>query len=488
MRLLKNYNLINNCIYVVCCILLVNSHYYGVLFIAGNFFFYFAFNQYTLRRLILFFANKKYVLERKKILSFVFINFIIALSLTPFFLITAFKGALVNAEFNTWIPKPGKREFLYGILVLSIYISSKLFIIWANKYRKLDKNKIILLKYAVFLVMFIYFAAYAISISFRNIFHFRYLSICLPFVIAILPIFVFFIFGLKFSISILNFYDFKIIVSFALLSFFSYFINNNWTLFRWGAGDNNVFKQSREYIIKDSKNYTSIAKFNTSGHPLFITANYFYGEEQIQDYSKYNYYDFIYINPGEGNFINGDEILLKNLNNILKIIPGGKGKTIYKIKGESKILDKAYRSNSNGKHIGEITSDTVIKQTFLSNDNNLCAITIMFATFARTNTSSVNLRLYDENDILINEEIIKNETMKDNSYLLYEFAKIEDSRKKKYTLVISSNDAGPGNAVTVWCTDKGSFEGDLFINNQQQADDLCIIPGYMVTDVKKGKS
>jgi len=136
------------------------------------------------------------------------------------------------------------------------------------------------------------------------------------------------------------------------------------------------------------------------------------------------------------------------------------------------------RSSPNGRHIGEITKNTVIKQTFLSNKNNLCAIQIMFATFARSNLSSVSLQLYDENDVLINKETIQSGTMIDNSYLRYKFPNINDSFGKKYTLVVSSNDAAPGNAVTIWCTNGNSFDGNLFINNQQQTDNLCIIPKY----------
>jgi len=137
------------------------------------------------------------------------------------------------------------------------------------------------------------------------------------------------------------------------------------------------------------------------------------------------------------------------------------------------------KGSQNGKHIGEITENVVIKQTFLSNDNNLCAIQILFATFIRTNTSTIDLQLYDENNVLINEETIQSASILDNSYLRYKFAHINDSLGKKYTLVISSKDAVPGNAVTIWCTNGDSFEGNLFINGQQQTDNLCIQLEYI---------
>jgi len=141
--------------------------------------------------------------------------------------------------------------------------------------------------------------------------------------------------------------------------------------------------------------------------------------------------------------------------------------------------DKAYKSRLNDRHVGGITKDVVIKQTFLSNDNNLCGIWIMFAIFPLINsTSTINLALYDENEVLINEETIQSAAMNETAYVPYSFADINNSLGKKYTLVVSSEDAVPGNAVTIWLTNEDSFDGDLFINDQEQEDDLCILLWY----------
>jgi len=478
-HLLKNQNPKNSFIYFIYGMLLVNTHLYGIFLIAGNFFFYFMFNEYTLKRLIYIITSKQYVLERKRILNIILINVFIALSIIPFIIYHVSLIGFVNEGFTSWHPQPGNKGLTYGILVLLIYFFGRIFIILSNKYNIFRKNQSLLIGYSLFLIMFIYLASYLISVFYRNIFHFRYLSICLPLVITVLPIFIFFIVDIKLYRNYSNnLYIIKIIFSFALLAIFSNFISN-WDLF--GRGNNCVFKQSREYIIKDSINYTSTAKFDCSSHPMFIAANNFYGKQQIQEYSKYDTYDFIYINPGEGSFMPKDQILMNNgisLNNVLKIVPGGTGGPIYKIKGESLILDKAYKSSKNGRHIGEITGDTILKQTFVSSNNNLCEIQIMFATFARSNSCSINLQLYDDEDTLIDEKTMSSKEMMDNSYLIYKFDYINDSRNKRYSIVISSKDAVPGNAVTIWCTNKDSFDGDLFINGQQQTDNLCIFIGY----------
>jgi len=140
--------------------------------------------------------------------------------------------------------------------------------------------------------------------------------------------------------------------------------------------------------------------------------------------------------------------------------------------------DKSYKSSSNEYHVGGITKDIVIKQTFLSNENNLCGIWIMFATFTSNNTSTINLKLYDENEVLIAEETIQTAAMKACAYLPFNFTGINDSLGRFYTLVVSSEDAVPGNAVTIWLTNKESFNGDLLINDQEQEYNLSIIPWY----------
>jgi len=370
MRHLKIPSFKNSCIYVVLGIMLVNTHYYGVFLIAGIFF-YFTFEHYTIKRLVFFFTNKGYALERKLILKFVLMNLIIVLSLIPFFIIMG-HTVLLNKNTMTWLPKPGERELFYGILVLLIYIASKVFIIMANKFMKLDKNKITLLNYVIFLVMFIYLTAYIISISYRNIFHWRYLTICIPLIIAILPIFVFCVFDIKpfkniqdiFLLINLSFLSqsrkltelelvrvkvaniiwiAQILLSFILLTFLLHFVNN-WSLF--GKGNNDVHKQSREYILKDSRNYNSTAEILIWESDESGRANAFYGGHPTKEYSKEeNNYDFIYLNPTHKSDSRMNDILTNNnisLTNILKIRLNRRDtmtRYIYKIK-ESTSLDE----------------------------------------------------------------------------------------------------------------------------------------------------
>jgi len=108
--------------------------------------------------------------------------------------------------------------------------------------------------------------------------------------------------------------------------------------------------------------------------------------------------------------------------------------------------------------IGEITSDIVIKQTFKANYNNLAEISIFFATYCdRNNTGIIKLQLFNENDVLINENQLRADTLKDNSYTDYIFESIIDSQGKYYSIVITSPDSTPGNAVTIYKTNSDEY-------------------------------
>lgn len=77
-------------IYTVLSVIAFNLHYYEILFLFSNFLF----------AVIYLLINKRY----KDILKFVLCNFIAFLSFLPFFLNTALNKALIDSNFNNWIP------------------------------------------------------------------------------------------------------------------------------------------------------------------------------------------------------------------------------------------------------------------------------------------------------------------------------------------------------------------------------------------------
>jgi hypothetical protein len=255
----KNYIL-----YVLAGSALVNTHYYGVLLIAFNGFYYLT-------------LNRKYAFTRKAIVFYIS-NGVIALSLLPFFMITAFQKALINSGFNTWIGRPEKKaSMVFIVLLLSCLLFSLI------KRRSKTVQNILqqsggLLEYAVYAGSFIFITAYLVSLK-RPIFTWRYVSICLPLLVSIMPILVF---------NVMHFGKLNGLIRFVfvLVSMqFSY----GFTLFVGGSND--VYKEAQEYISADIAAHPLTAAELNDRHPLY------YGLAKIAPFSQGVQYDVVYINP-----------------------------------------------------------------------------------------------------------------------------------------------------------------------------------------------
>jgi hypothetical protein len=268
-RLLQTSTRKNYALYVLVGAVLVNTHYYGVLLVAFNGIYYLV-------------VNCKHILARKAA-AFYISNGIIALSLLPFFMITAFQRALMDGRFNTWIPSPGKKELAaFIVLLLSCFLFPLI-----KRRSKTVKNTLIqsggLFEYVVYAVSFIFITAYLVSLK-RPVLTLRYLSICLPLLISILPVIVF---------NVLRFGKLNELIRFLLvfvLMQFSY----SFTFF--GGGWNYVYKEAQEYICADAGAHSlKVANFISYLYE-WIKPSY-YGLEEIASFSQGEQYDVVYINP-----------------------------------------------------------------------------------------------------------------------------------------------------------------------------------------------
>lgn len=112
----------NMIIYVLLSIMLVNTHYFGSIFIFSSF------------------ILSIFILKNIKKISILFLlDCIIALSLVPYFYITAFNQSLLDSSFNTWIQMPSLNDiFILPFQILGSGISMFLFIVfvlYSIKYR-----------------------------------------------------------------------------------------------------------------------------------------------------------------------------------------------------------------------------------------------------------------------------------------------------------------------------------------------------------------
>ena len=112
-NLFDKFNFYNAIMYVLLSIMLVNTHYFGSIFIFSSF-------------ILSIFILKNI----KKIFALFALDCIIALSLLPYFYITAFKSSLLDSSFNTWIKMPTLNDiFIPPFQMLGSSISVFLFIV-----------------------------------------------------------------------------------------------------------------------------------------------------------------------------------------------------------------------------------------------------------------------------------------------------------------------------------------------------------------------
>lgn len=131
--------------------------------------------------------------------------------------------------------------------------------------------------------------------------------------------------------------------------------------------------------------------------------------------------------------------------------------------------------------IGEITKDTVLRQEFFAEENNLTTIGLVFATYIRDNHSTINIKLSHESGLQpILDTSVDASTLIDNTLRSFSFPAQASSLGKKYTLEVSSPDANTGNGVTIWTQPRYPSDGiRLFKNGQDVTNSqLTLQTGY----------
>ena len=169
-RLYKDFSNKNLIYYFIISALLVNLHYYTVLFVFFNF----------VLGTFLFKYNKKFIL----------LNCISFLTLLPY--LTAVIKVSLSSDFNTWIVKPDISVlsdhivFYFGNIVF--FVLTILFCIFVLKNNlKSDYKKIVL--YNILSVTFVFICAFLFSVLIKPILFERYFCIFLPLLIINTAIF-----------------------------------------------------------------------------------------------------------------------------------------------------------------------------------------------------------------------------------------------------------------------------------------------------------
>jgi uncharacterized membrane protein len=286
-------------LYILAGAALVNTHYYGVLLVAFNAVFYIVFNR---KRLFI-----------KKTFCFIAANVVIALSLLPFFIITAFQKTVMDSDFNTWIPKPEGRYSIAFVLIVLVCVLFPL-VKWKSRIVKsLLEQSAGFLDYVIYAVAFIFISAYLISLK-RPILTWRYLSLLLPLLIAVLPLGVF---------NPIRYGTFNTIIRFVFAVTIMQFSIG---LRIFGDGGTGEYKEAQEYISADAEAHLLKAAKLYPSWDWDWTWPY-YGLAKIDAYSDQKDYGVVYINPVHTNESSRVSLLSEagmDAENMLKIrIPGG---------------------------------------------------------------------------------------------------------------------------------------------------------------------
>ena len=122
----------------------------------------------------------------------------------------------------------------------------------------------------------------------------------------------------------------------------------------------------------------------------------------------------------------------------------------------------------------ELTKDVTLTQTFQA-DKDIDGVSILLATFERTNTSHYHIIIDDTSNIIrVFDKTIDAADFADNSYynLAFNSAELADD-DAQYMITITSSDAVAGNAVTVWSSSNDEYaKGGLTLNGQLQSGDI----------------
>ena len=118
--------------------------------------------------------------------------------------------------------------------------------------------------------------------------------------------------------------------------------------------------------------------------------------------------------------------------------------------------------------LGELQPGKEVAQTFRCTQANLAAIAVKPALYGRANACSLELSLYQEGtDTLLQRVRQSVQDAKENGWVVFRFSPMADSTGRDYRFVISSPDAGPGNACGLYHSRESAYrEGRLQTNGR----------------------
>ena len=126
--------------------------------------------------------------------------------------------------------------------------------------------------------------------------------------------------------------------------------------------------------------------------------------------------------------------------------------------------------------VGEIFGERIVQQTFVANRDGLAKVSLLMATYRRRNTAPLRFELRSESaDLAIAPvtRVIDPDSIADGQWVDVSFEPIARSSGKMFSITLSSPEAVPGNAFTVWKLSRRAHDrGSLRIGGVEQSGDL----------------
>ncbi|MHC6201684.1 glycosyltransferase family 39 protein [Breznakiellaceae bacterium SP9] len=293
LRVLKKCSLVNLVLYVLPCMLIVNAHYYGILFVMANFVFYCVYSLLRKRRI----AN---------ILKFLAANIVIALSFMPFFL---YKLFVDRYDFSRDFVIRPDHALIFALLVLLTIIA------FVNRkkiaaFSFIGEGKKTGYAYILCIPALVFMLSFLISF-FKPMIGYRYLMpVNFPFLLSIA------------AAVIAALPKNKTGLSLALVLLLSNGIYESQADISGGAGYA-YYRESRRYITLDAQAHPTQKAAMLDNAPHLAA---YYHERDLPRYSPNERYDVIYVFNREFAMSEQqmyDELFKAGLDdsNMLKIIP-----------------------------------------------------------------------------------------------------------------------------------------------------------------------
>jgi glycosyltransferase involved in cell wall biosynthesis len=131
--------------------------------------------------------------------------------------------------------------------------------------------------------------------------------------------------------------------------------------------------------------------------------------------------------------------------------------------------------------LGEILSGVVLEQEIVCQKESLDQVALLVGTYRRNNTGQLLLAILDAEGQVLREASQATASLSDNDFCVFHFLPITGMAGKTLRLRVSSADAWPGNAVTLWARSAPRFSG-LTYNGRRLVDaELLVKPGYAET-------